>query len=249
MVTNAIWNDIDNDGKKDLITVSEWDTPKIYKNTGRRLIKQSSSLDDLHGMWNVVEASDLDNDGDLDLVFGNQGNNTSYKTSEENPMKIWINDLDDNGTIEQIMTRNYDGKDFPIHMKKELTGQMVSLKKQNLKASEYAKKSVDQLFSPEVIENSILKKSSISETIIAVNEGDGNFSVITLPSRVQFSCVCGIVCSDVNNDGNNEYISKYSNANNNTCYIVDMYTSSQSCTTYKPFYLSNIKSSEYEIHD
>jgi hypothetical protein len=87
-------------------------------------------------------------------------------------------------------------------MKKELTGQLVSLKKQNLKASEYAEKSIDQLFSAEVIENSILKKSTISETVIAINEGNGVFSIKKLPARVQFSCVCGIVCSDVNNDGN-----------------------------------------------
>jgi hypothetical protein len=202
MITDAIWADIDNDDKADLITVSEWDTPKIYKNTGRSLTKLSSSLDDLYGMWNAIETADLDNDGDLDFVFGNQGNNTAYKTSPENPIKMWINDFDDNGTLEQIMTRNYNGKDFPIHMKKELTGQLVSLKKQNLKASEYAEKSIDQLFSAEVIENSILKKSTISETVIAINEGNGVFSIKKLPARVQFSCVCGIVCSDVNNDGN-----------------------------------------------
>ncbi len=202
MITDAIWADIDNDDKADLITVSEWDTPKIYKNTGRSLTKLSSSLDNLYGMWNAIETADLDNDGDLDFVFGNQGNNTAYKTSPENPIKMWINDFDDNGTLEQIMTRNYNGKDFPIHMKKELTGQLVSLKKQNLKASEYAEKSIDQLFSAEVIENSILKKSTISETVIAINEGNGVFSIKKLPARVQFSCVCGIVCSDVNNDGN-----------------------------------------------
>ena len=57
MMTDAIWKDIDKDGKKDLITVSEWDTPKIFINNGRRLIKQKSTLDDLFGMWNVVEAS------------------------------------------------------------------------------------------------------------------------------------------------------------------------------------------------
>ncbi len=206
MITSAIWVDIDKDNKKDLITVSEWGTPKIFKNNGRRLIKQISSLDSLHGMWNVLEAADLDNDGDIDFIFGNQGNNTAHKTSKENPMKMWVNDFDNNGTIEQIITKHEKGKDFPIHMKKELTAQLVSLKKQNLKASEYAKKSIDKLFPKAIFEKSIMKKSTISETIIAVNEGDGKFSVKVLPSRVQFSCVCGIVCSDVNNDGNLDII-------------------------------------------
>ena len=206
MITDAIWKDIDKDGKKDLITVSEWDTPKIFINNGRRLIKQKSTLDDLFGMWNVVEAADLDNDGDIDFILGNQGSNTIHKTSSENPVKMWVNDFDNNGTIEQIMTNHKNGKDYPIHMKKELTAQLVSLKKQNLKASEYAKKSIDELFSASIFKNSIMKQSTISESIIAVNEGDWNFSVKKLPGRVQLSCVCGIVCTDVNNDGNLDII-------------------------------------------
>ncbi|SFZ92761.1 Repeat domain-containing protein [Flaviramulus basaltis] len=202
MVTNAIWADVNGDNKKDLITVSEWGTPKIFRNTGRRLAKMDSSLDDMNGMWNVLEAADFDNDGDLDLVFGNQGDNTTYQTSKEHPMKIWINDFDNNGTIEQIVTRDFDGKDYPVHMKKELTAQMVKLKKENLKASEYAKRTINELFSKEIIESAIKKKSSITETVIAVNNGNGDFTIKILPSRVQLSCVCGITCVDINNDGN-----------------------------------------------
>ena len=101
-----------------------------------------------------------------------------------------------------IVELNIDGKDYPIHMKKELTSQMVSLKKQNLKASEYAKKSIDEIFPKEVFEKSIMQKTTIGESIIAVNEGDGSFSIKVLPKWVQLSCVCGITCTDLNKDGN-----------------------------------------------
>jgi len=201
MITSAIWADMNGDDKKDLVTVSEWGTPKIYRNSGRRLAKMSASLDSLDGLWNVVEAADLDNDGDNDLILGNQGANLHYKPTLKNPMKMWINDFDGNGTIEQIVTLNENGKDYPLHQKKELTNQIVSLKKQNLKASEYAKKTVNELWPPEVFKNSIMKKSGIAESIIAINEGDGKFSIKILPPRVQLSCICGISCSDVNNDG------------------------------------------------
>jgi hypothetical protein len=201
MVTNAIWADFDDDGKKDLITVSEWGTPIIYKNSGRSLTKFSNDLDNLFGWWNVIEAADLDNDGDMDFVIGNQGSNTSYKTSQENPMKMWVNDYDNNGTIEQIVTQNFNGRDFPIHMKKELTTQIVSLKKRNLKASEYAKKSIDELYAAEIMQNTIMKKTTIAESVIAINEGKGNFTTKKLPYMVQLSCVCGITCTDINNDG------------------------------------------------
>ena len=206
MITDALWFDYNGDDKKDLITVSEWGTPIIYKNSGRRLSKQPSSLDSLHGWWNTVKASDLDNDGDMDLIIGNQGNNLHYKPTANNPMKMWINDYDNNGTIEQIVTQQIMGKDYPIHQKKEITSQIVFLKKQNLKASEYAKKSITELFSADIIKNTIVKKVNTAETIIAINEGNGKFTIKVLPSRVQLSCVCGITCADVNNDGNIDII-------------------------------------------
>lgn len=201
MVTNALWADLDGDKKEDLLTVSEWGTPKIYKNSGRRLIRIPSGLDSLNGWWNTVQSADLDNDGDQDLILGNQGSNLHYKPDSENPLKLWINDFDNNGTIEQIVTQQEDGKDYPIHQKKEITNQIVALKKENLKASEYARKTINELFPKEVIENSIVKEVTISETVIAINEGNGDFSIKKLPGRVQLSCVCSISCIDINNDG------------------------------------------------
>ena len=201
MVTDALWIDIDGDKKKDLITVADWGKPIIYKNSGKRLSKLSTALDSLSGWWNVVSAEDLDNDGDFDLIIGNQGSNVPYSCSKANPMKLWVNDFDNNGTIEQITTRNFEGKDYPIHQKKELTTQMVALKKQNLKSSEYAKRTIDELFSSDTFINSIVKEGTVQESVIAINEGGGKFTIKKLPGRVQLSCVCGITCADVNNDG------------------------------------------------
>ncbi|WP_224485172.1 VCBS repeat-containing protein [Robertkochia aurantiaca] len=206
MVTDAVWSDVTGNGHKDLVTVSEWGTPVILKNTGSRLLREESGLDEQYGWWNTVAAYDLDNDGDQDLVLGNKGKNLPYKPSPENPVKMWVNDFDDNGSTEQIVTRHLKGKDYPVHMKKELTAQLVSLKKQNLKASEYAGKSIDELFPPAVFRKSKEKKVTISASVVAINEGNGSFTIKELPSRVQFSCVCDISCTDINNDGNPDLI-------------------------------------------
>ena len=201
MVTDAIWADMDGDGRDDLITVSEWDVPKIHKNSGRRVQRIETSLDSLYGWWTTVEAADLDNDGDLDLILGNHGENLHYKPSPGRPMKLWVNDFDNNGTIEQIVTLSEGGRDYPIHQKKEVTGQIVSLKKENLRASDYARRTVQELFPKEMISQSIVKQSTISSSVLAINNGKGQFEIRPLPPRVQFSCVCDIMCTDVNKDG------------------------------------------------
>lgn len=201
MITAAKWADIDSDGKSDLIIVSEWGVPQVLKNTGRRLNKWQSDLDSLSGWWSALNCHDLDGDGDLDLILGNAGTNIPYAATKEHPMKLWVNDFDENGTIEQIITIDQNNLDFPIHMRKELTAQLPELKKQNLKASEYSKKTIQELFKADVIGKSIMRKANMSESVIAVNEGGGKFSILALPPRVQWSSVRAISCADINADG------------------------------------------------
>lgn len=201
MITASVWSDFDGDGRKDLLVVTDWGSPKIYRNNGRRLSKINTSLDSLHGWWNAISAADLDQDGDEDLILGNAGSNLHYKPGPGRPMKMWVNDFDNNGTLEQIVTVNENGGDYPIHMKKELTGQLVSLKKENLKATVYASRTIQQLIPQQVVANSIVKQVTISQSVVAINEGGGKFTIRRLPERVQLSCICDIACLDVNQDG------------------------------------------------
>ncbi len=206
MVTDAIWADMDGDGRADLVTVSEWGVPMVMKNSGKRLAKWDTELDSLKGWWKAVEAKDLDKDGDLDLILGNKGTNIPYPASKENPVKLFMNDFDNNGAIDQITTIHYNDGDYPIHMRKELTEQFPHLRNEKLKASDYAKMTIEQLFTSKVMENTVHKEVTISETIIAVNEGNGIFRVATLPQRVQWSVVNTIMCEDINTDGNMDII-------------------------------------------
>lgn len=201
MLTDAKWADIDGDSKKDLVLTTDWGSPKIFKNNGRRLSPLANSLDSLLGWWNTVYPKDLDNDGDIDLILGNQGSNSVYNGTNEAPSKMFINDFDDNGTIEQIVTRSVENRDVPISMKRELTNQLVSLKKQNLKFSDYATKSIDELLDSDILKNSIIKEANTTESVIAINDGNGNFEIKRLPKETQFSCVCDINCRDINDDG------------------------------------------------
>ena len=201
MITDAVWVDMNKDQKMDLVITGEWMAPLIFENSGRRLKKVKSNIEAYTGLWAALNVADLDGDGDMDLVLGNKGINWFYETSEESPAKMYINDFDNNGTIEQILTRSINQKDVPLVLRKELSNQIPSLKKSVLKFEDYAKTSINDLFSTKIVENSIVKEAVTFKSLIAYNNGDNNFTIVSLPNEVQRSCVNAILTKDLNGDG------------------------------------------------
>jgi hypothetical protein len=213
MVTDAVWQDLDSDSLKDLVVVGQWMAPVIYRNSGHGLSPVATSLDSLSGWWNAVSVADLDNDGDIDLVLGNRGDNTYLKPSSTAPVKMFVNDFDNNGSIEQILTRFIEGKDKPIALKREFTAQMPNLLKNNMTFAEYAEKSIYELLPADLIKNSIKKEVNISESIVAYNEGDNKFRIAPLPKEIQFTCVNTILTTDLNDDNFKDIILGENNFN------------------------------------
>ncbi|MCG7859268.1 VCBS repeat-containing protein, partial [Flavihumibacter sediminis] len=60
------------------------------------------------GWWNKIIAADIDQDGDLDLIAGNLGENYKFKASEKKPFEVYAKDFDNNGTND-IFLAKYNG--------------------------------------------------------------------------------------------------------------------------------------------
>jgi hypothetical protein len=201
MVTDARWTDITADGMPELIVVSEWRAPHIFQLNGDKLSLLKTNLEEYSGWFYSLETADLDNDGDQDLILGNRGENFYLSGTKEAPIRYWVNDFDGNGVIDKIITRNINGKDMPVPMKKELTGHIPSLKKKSLKHVDYAQKSIQDLFPADIMKKSVLMTGNYFSTAVALNKGNGQFEIVALPKEVQFSSVRAILCMDVNSDG------------------------------------------------
>ncbi len=200
MVTSAAYADINGDGKKDLIITGDWMYPQIFSFDGKNFIELKTGLEKLFGWWQTVAVADVNLDGHLDLILGNMGENFYLKANKNNPIKIWMNDFDQNGTVDKIFSRTVQGKDVPVFMRKEITDQIPSLKKLNLKNQDYATKTVQQLFGKE-IENAKVKQVNYLASCVAYNDGKGNFTIKELPMEVQLSSVNAIQIKDINKDG------------------------------------------------
>jgi hypothetical protein len=201
MITAAILSDLDGKGLPELVLVGEWMSPAIYTYEQGRFVPFSEINNSHSGWWHAIAAADLDQDGDQDLILGNMGANNYLRPTESSPVKMWVNQYDQSANRQVILTRTVGGKDVPVFLKKELTDQIPSLKKQNLRHDAYANKSVQELFSKELIESSQVHTYNYSTSCIAWNKGGGKFDYTPLPLDVQVSAVTAILPADVNQDG------------------------------------------------
>jgi hypothetical protein len=200
MVTAADYIDLNGDGKKELIVTGEWMYPHVFGYNGKSFVETKTGMENRFGWWQTMATADVDKDGDQDLILGNIGENFYLKADENNPVKLWLKDFDQNGDIDKIFTKTVDGKDVPVFMKREMTDQIPSLKKLNLKHQDYSTKTVQELFG-EDIKTAIVKQVNFSSSAIAYNDGKGNFTVKQLPMEMQLSTVNAIKILDVNQDG------------------------------------------------
>jgi hypothetical protein len=157
-------------------------------------------LTDKKGWWNFVLPVDLNNDGNIDLVAGNLGLNSRLKASEKEPVRMYYNDFGGNGKKEQIITYYLEGKEIPFANKEDLQKQIPVIKKRFLYAADFAKASLDDIFTREKLKESEILSANYFSNAILMNDGKLNFSVHAMPWQAQLSTYKTATVVDANND-------------------------------------------------
>lgn len=205
MITDAIWDDFDNDGQIDLIVVGEWMSPKFFKNNRGQLNEINTLNQGLNGLWQSIISYDIDNDGDKDYLLGNWGTNTKFKASQKFPMKMYYSDFDKNGSTETIVSIEKNEKYYPLLDFDKLSGQMVSLKKRFLNYKDFAGKTIEEIFDSKVLSQATILQVSELHSGYLKNEGN-KFTFVPFKNELQVSPITCFLNYDFDADGKSEVL-------------------------------------------
>jgi len=209
LVCDALWTDFDNDGQTDLIVVGEWMPVTFLKNINGKLQNVTNQSGVLHeiGWWNSITGGDFDNDGDIDYVIGNLGENSFYRASSDYPVSVYAKDFDNNKSFDAITTlflKDPKGvkEEFTAANRDDIVEQLPILKKKFLTYKSFADANFSRLFSEEQMKNTLVLRANNFKSCLLKNNGKGKFEMLPLPVVAQLAPVYGMVTDDFNKDGN-----------------------------------------------
>jgi len=202
MTCDAKTIDLNKDGSPDLIVAGEWMPIQVWINHAGKLKNETSQWFPYanNGWWNCLEVNDFDNDGDLDVMAGNAGTNNQFGVSAQHPATMIFKDFNFDGQVDPFFCYYINGVSYPYASRDEALGQVSFLKTRFPDYLSYANATMEKIFTPGELEDTVVLKANELRSIYFENTGN-SFEKKILPTQAQWSPIYCIASVDVNNDG------------------------------------------------
>jgi hypothetical protein len=207
LVTDALFADIDDDKRPELLLCGEWMPLRILKSAQGKFVDIAPTVLDtsLIGWWQSITAGDIDADGDIDIVAGNLGLNNKFHPSAEHPLKVYMSDFDGTNTNDIVLAKTGDKCELPVRGRECSSGQMPFIKEKFPTYKAFANATLENIYGPERLAKAVRLKVTTFASIVLVND-NGHFTAKPLPMAAQIAPIRSIVLADVNADGHQDML-------------------------------------------
>ncbi|HWL14442.1 MAG TPA: VCBS repeat-containing protein, partial [Opitutus sp.] len=200
-VTGALWADVNGDHWPDLVVVAEWAPLRLFLNqAGRGLVDATdrTGCAAIEGWWRALTPADVDGDGDIDLIAGNIGLNTSYQATVTEPVRLYFGDFDESGASQILEAYFERGRLLPRRNYATLVRMFPTLRRQFQGAADFGRASLDEIF---VLDDALKLEATQLAHGVFLNDGTGRFEFRELPRLAQAAPVNAIAARDFDGDG------------------------------------------------
>ena len=202
LITSAAMVDLESDGDLDLVVVGEYMGIRVFKNQGDRFVEANLELAAYKGWWQTLETADFNGDGVVDFLVGNHGLNSRFEASEKAPIRLYLNDFDQNEQIDPVLSfMRDDGKYYPYDLRHNLIDQMKPLKKKFPDYASFKDASVEEMFAEEQLDASLVREVTNLASAVFLSQPDGTYAYQALPLKAQFAPIYAFAAGDFDGDG------------------------------------------------
>ncbi len=208
MITDAVWTSFNRDKSIGLILVGEWMPPQFFLNEKGTFVNVTEKYfpESSSGLWRTIQPADVNKDGKMDYLLGNWGLNSKFHASKKFPLKMYVDDFNEDGQAETLIALEKTGKYFPVNSKDEIDRLMGDkTRKQFRSYHDFAGKTMEQVFGKEALDRASLLEVSTLASGYLRNNGE-NFSFMPLDEAFQISPINRFLVDDFNGDGKKDIL-------------------------------------------
>ena len=208
LITDALFDDFDQDGDQDLICVGEWMPISFFENKNGTFTNVTAlkGTDKEVGWWYSIEKGDFNEDGEMDYVVGNLGWNNKFHPSKKFPLEIYCHDFDKSGSYDIVLGKYQNNVCYPVRGKQCSSEQMPFISQKFPKYADFAEADIEKLYGEENLKAALHYSATTFSSVILLKKGN-KFDIQELPVEIQFSPVNKFLVLDLNNDHHLDIVS------------------------------------------
>jgi hypothetical protein len=136
-------------------------------------------------------------------VLGNLGLNSYLRASPKEPARLYVNDFSHSGggNLEQILTFYRNGVSYPVAGRDELVKKIPSLRGKYPSYKDFGASRIEDIFPAVDLSQAQVREAYTFASAIALNNGNGTFSLQPLPVEAQFAPIYVSLAGDFDGDG------------------------------------------------
>jgi hypothetical protein len=123
-------------------------------------------------------------------------------------VRLYINDFSHSGggNVEQILTAYKNGVSYPLAGRDELLKKIPSLRSKFPSYKDFGASRIEDIFPDSDLRSAQVREADTFASAIALNNGNGTFSLRPLPMEAQFAPIYTSIAEDLDGDGHVDLI-------------------------------------------